>query len=105
MNRLLDAGESFTAVFAANDQSACGAILALYRRGLKVPGDISVVGFDDLPSSSFTIPPLTTVHRSINEIAASAAEAMVELIEGRTPVPRATPATLAIRESTSQRRD
>lgn len=105
MNRLLDAGESFTAVFASNDQSACGAILALHRRGLQVPANISVIGFDDLPSSSFTIPPLTTVHRSINEIAASAAEAMVELIEGRTPVPRPTPATLAIRESTSQRRD
>ncbi len=105
MNRLLDAGVSFTAVFAANDQSACGAILALYRRGLHVPGDVSVVGFDDLPSSSFTIPPLTTVHRSINEIALSTAEAMVELIAGRTPATRATPATLAIRESTGQQRD
>ncbi len=105
MNQLLDAGESITAVFAANDQSACGVILALYRRGLRVPEDVSVVGFDDLPSSSFTIPPLTTVHRSINEIALSTAEAMVELIEGRTPVPRATPATLAIRESTGQLRN
>ncbi len=105
MNRLLDTGESFTAVFAANDQSACGAMLALHRRGLEVPRDISVVGFDDLPSSSFTIPPLTTVHRSINEIAVTTAEAMVELIEGRTPAPRATPATLAIRESTARRRD
>jgi len=105
MNRLLEAGENFTAVFAANDQSACGAMLALHRHGLKVPEDVSVVGFDDLPSSSFTIPPLTTVHRSINEIAASAAEAMVELIEGRIPVPRLSPATLAIRESTGRRRE
>jgi LacI family transcriptional regulator len=100
MSRLLDAGEKFTAVFAANDESACGAILALYRRGLQVPRDISMIGFDDLPSSSFTIPPLTTVHRSIGEIAASAAEAMVDLIAGRTPTPTVTPATLAIREST-----
>jgi len=100
IERLLDAGARFTAVFAANDQSACGAMLALHRRGLGVPKDISVVGFDDLPSSSFTIPPLTTVHRSINEVGTDAAEAMLELIEGRTPLARATPATLAIREST-----
>ncbi len=100
MTRLLDAGESFTAVFAANDQTAFGVMLALHRRGLQVPRDISVIGFDDLPSASFTIPPLTTVHRSINEIGASAAEAMVDLIEGRAPAAKVPPATLAIREST-----
>jgi LacI family transcriptional regulator len=87
-------------VFAANDQTAYGAMLALHRRGLKVPQDVSLVGFDDLPTSSFTIPPLTTVHRSINEIGEGAAEAMIDLIEGRAPVAKASSATLAIREST-----
>jgi LacI family transcriptional regulator len=100
MNRLLDSGVEFTAVFAANDQSAYGAMLALYRRGLKVPQDVSLIGFDDLPTSSFTIPPLTTVHRSINEIGEGAAEAMIDLIEGRTPTAKVAAATLAIREST-----
>lgn len=100
MGRLLDAGAEFTAVFAANDQSAYGAMLALYRRGRSVPGDVSVVGFDDLPGSSFTIPPLTTVHRSIDEVGEAAAEAVIDLIKGHAPVAKSPAATLAIREST-----
>ena len=100
INQLLDAGAKFTAVFTANDQTASGVLLALHRRGLRIPQDVSVVGFDDIPSSSFTIPPLTTVHRSTSEIGASAADAMLELIDGRTPVPNLAAATLAIREST-----
>ena len=99
-NLLLDSGEPFTAIFAANDQSAYGAMLALYRRGVKVPQDVSIVGFDDLVTSAYMIPPLTTVHRSIDGIGESAAEAMIDLIEGRTPVARLSSATLAIREST-----
>ena len=100
MSRLLESGAKFTAVFAANDQTAHGAMLALHRNGLKVPQDISIVGFDDLPTSSFTIPPLTTVHRSIREIGGSAADALIDLIEGRKPVATVPAATLAIREST-----
>ncbi|MCJ7451203.1 MAG: substrate-binding domain-containing protein, partial [Steroidobacteraceae bacterium] len=100
MNRLLDSGAKFTAVFAANDQTAYGAMLALHRRGLEVPQDVSIVGFDDLLMSSFTIPPLTTVHRSIKQIGGGAAEALIDLIEGRKPVAKVPTATLAIREST-----
>jgi LacI family transcriptional regulator len=100
MTQLLDSGVAFTAVFAANDQTAYGAMLALHRRGLVVPKDVSMVGFDDLPASSYTIPPLTTVHRSINEIGEGAAEAMIDLIERRAPAARVSAATLAIREST-----
>jgi LacI family transcriptional regulator len=99
-NALLDSGAEFTALFAANDQTAYGAMLALHRRGLAVPRDVSVVGFDDLPMSAFTNPPLTTVHRSIDEVGAGAAEAMIDLIEGRVPNVRVSAATLAIREST-----
>ena len=100
MTRLLDAKAEFTAVFAANDQSAYGAMLALHRRGLRVPHDISIVGFDDLPTSSYIIPPLTTVHRSINALGEAAAEAMIDLLDGRVPVSKLSSATLAIREST-----
>jgi len=100
MNALLDAGVEFSAVFGANDQTAYGAMLALHRRGRRVPDDVSVVGFDDLPTSSYMIPPLTTVHRSITEIGEGAAEAMIDLIEGRAPSARVSSATLAIREST-----
>ena len=100
MGRLLDSGCPITAVFAANDESAYGAMLALHRRGLKVPQDVSLVGYDDLPTSSFRVPPLTTVRRYIGEVGRGAAEAMIDLIEGRTPVAKAPAATLAIREST-----
>jgi LacI family transcriptional regulator len=100
MSQLLEDGAKFTALFAANDQTAWGAMLALHRRGLRVPQDVSIVGFDDVTCSAFTLPPLTTVHRSISEIGASAAEAIVDLIEGRAPTARVSSATLAIREST-----
>jgi LacI family transcriptional regulator len=100
MNQLLDSGIEFTALFAANDQMAHGANVALYRRGIRVPDKISMVGFDDLPSSAYTVPPLTSVHRSIEEVGVSSAEAMIELIEKRVPTLRRLSATLAIREST-----
>lgn len=59
-----------------------------------------VVGFDDLPSSAFTIPPLTTVHRSTGEIGEGAAEAVIDLVERRVPSSRVSAPTLAIRDST-----
>ena len=65
-----------------------------------MPEDVAVVGFDDLPTSSYIIPPLTTVHRSINELGEAAAEAMIDLLEGRVPASKLSSATLAIREST-----
>ena len=100
MTSLLDSRAEFTAVFAANDQTAYGAMLALHRRGREVPGDVSMIGFDDLSASAFTIPPLTTVHRSIGEIGERAAEAIIDLIDRRAPVAKVSAATLAIREST-----
>lgn len=100
MNELLDAGVEFSAVFAANDETAYGAMLALHRRGIRVPQDVSVIGFDDLPASSFCIPPLTSVHRATADLGEHAAEAIIELIEGRPVVRRETMPTLAIRDST-----
>ena len=73
----------FTALFAANDLSALGALSALAESGLHVPGDISVVGFDDLRLSRFTTPPLTTVHQPAAEIARRATELLLELAAGR----------------------
>lgn len=99
-NQLLDAGTKFTAIFAANDQSAYGALLALHRRGIKVPRDVSIVGYDDVPESCYSIPPLTSVHRSIDEVGEGAAEAIIDMIAGQPPVATASAPTLAIREST-----
>lgn len=100
MNQLLQSGKIFSAVIAANDQMAYGARLALSRAGFRVPEDVSLVGFDDLPHSAFTLPPLTTVRQSIYEVGALAADAMVRLLQGQTPEPTMIEAQLVARDST-----
>jgi LacI family transcriptional regulator len=98
--RLIDSGVSFTALFCVNDQSAHGACLALYRNGLAVPGDVSVVGFDDLPSSSYRVPPLTTVRQSVRELGERSAQAMLQLLKNERPRTALPPVELIVREST-----
>jgi LacI family transcriptional regulator len=100
VERLLAAGRRFSAVFAANDQMAFGAALALHRRGLSVPQSVSLVGFDDLATSSYCIPPLTTVHQPVRELGTVAARAMLELLAGRKPVAALPAPQLVVREST-----
>jgi LacI family transcriptional regulator len=100
MNDLLSASVQFTAVIAANDQMAYGARLALHRAGLRVPEDVSLLGFDDLPHSAFTLPPLTSVRQSVYEIGTSAAKAMFDLLNKRNPPSRLVEAELVVREST-----
>lgn len=104
MNQLLDERVDFTAAFACNDQTAYGASLSLYRRGLRVPDDVSLVGFDDLYDSRFTLPPLTTVNISIFEVGRSTATAIVDLVEGRVPTAKTIAAELVVRESTARNR-
>ncbi|EQD46617.1 LacI family transcriptional regulator, partial [mine drainage metagenome] len=89
--QLLESGRAFTAVFCVNDQTAYGAYLALFRAGLKVPEDVSVVGFDDLPSSSYSLPPLTSVRQSVRVLGERAAEAILALVCGRRPQAESTP--------------
>ena len=98
-NQLLASGLPFSAIFACNDQSAYGARLALYRRGIRVPEDVSLVGYDDLNSSMYTTPPLTTVRQPLYEVGNCIGQMMMELIAGR-PVTVAVPAlSLVVRES------
>jgi LacI family transcriptional regulator len=101
VERLLDSRAPFSAIFAANDQMAFGAALALYRRGLRVPDDVSLVGFDDVGTASYTIPPLTTVHHPVNELGQLAAAAMLQLLAGETPDPDLPPPRVMVRESTA----
>ncbi len=82
---LLDARVAFSAVFAANDQMALGAMLGLHRRGMAVPRQVSVVGFDDLQAGHFCIPPLTSIHQPSHEMGQLAAQAMITLLAGRHP--------------------
>lgn len=99
VNRLLDARVPFTAIFAANDQTAIGAALGLYRRNVRVPDDVSLVGFDDLAPARFTIPPLTTVRQPVYEMGFMAAGAMLQLLRGETPDFTLPPLQLVPRES------
>jgi DNA-binding LacI/PurR family transcriptional regulator len=90
-----------TAVFSGNDQMALGLIRGLAERGRRVPTDVSVVGFDDLPEARFFSPPLTTVRQDFHQVGRIAVEALIRQIEGERPVevPAVTP-ELVVREST-----
>lgn len=99
MTRLLDCGKNFTAVFAANDQSAMGARLAMHRRGIRVPEDVSLMGFDDIPATEYMTPPLTTVRQPFYEIGQYLALTMLGML-GRDVAEVAIPAMeLVVRET------
>ncbi|MDY7084717.1 MAG: LacI family DNA-binding transcriptional regulator [Actinomycetota bacterium] len=98
----LESGVEFDAVFAHNDLSAIGAMRALLDAGRRIPQDVAVVGFDDIPTAAHTQPPLTTVHQPLREMGEAAARTLLAHFEG-TPLPtRPTviPASLTARSST-----
>jgi len=105
MKRILSSGARPTAVFASNDMTAIGAMGAIAGFGLRVPHDISVIGFDDIQLSAFTIPPLTTVRLSRLEIAERAFHTLLDAWVGKDAKPSkgqehlVTP-TLVLRQST-----
>lgn len=72
-----------TAIFAANDQMALGALHALHEQGLRVPEDVSVVGFDDMQESASFWPPLTTVHQHFDQVGIQALRLLISAIERR----------------------
>jgi DNA-binding LacI/PurR family transcriptional regulator len=91
-----------TALFAGNDKMALGALHYLTRRGIKVPGDVSVVGFDDLKHAGFITPSLTTVHLPLYEVGALACERLIERVHGNVDkVAETLPTHLVVRESTA----
>ncbi len=104
VERLLDSRAAFTAIFAANDQMAFGAALGLHRRRLRVPQDVSLVGFDDVGGALFTIPPLSTVHHPVVELGQIAAKAMLQLLAGQTPELALPAPRFIVRESSRQLR-
>lgn len=104
INQLFESRQSFSAVFASNDQTAFGARLALHQRNIRVPEDISLVGFDDLPAASYTIPPLTTVHQPVYELGVAAAQALLKLIDGGRTKALLPEPHLVVRNSTTRLR-
>ena len=93
----------FTALAAASDEMAMGAIKALQDLGYRVPHDVSVTGFDDLPFATYVNPPLTTVHQPIRSVGRVAAEMLIEQLEGKPARQVILPVELVIRNSTTTR--
>jgi LacI family transcriptional regulator len=103
MMALLDrTGGAIDAVFVASDVVALGAIAALRERGLRVPTDVSLVGFDDIALAAYVDPSLTTVRLPAHELGLAAGRALLDRIEHR-PVAERTllPTELVIRSSTA----
>ena len=95
-----------TAIFVANDQMALGLLRALHEAGREVPGDVSVVGFDDIPEAAYFTPPLTTVRQDFNEMGRRSLRLLLETMEPsgtRLPHLEVTP-ELIVRSSTASPR-
>jgi LacI family transcriptional regulator len=98
--QLLQRHPDLTALFALNDKMALGAIKKLNELGRRVPEDVAVVGFDDIPQASYAIPSLTTVRQPLYEIGKLAAERMIELVHGKVDrVQEVLPIYLVVRDS------
>ncbi|MEU1529172.1 LacI family DNA-binding transcriptional regulator [Streptomyces fagopyri] len=100
--RLADEREC-TAVFAANDQMALGLLRALHERGLRIPEDVSVIGFDDIPEAGSFLPPLTTVHQDFAEVGRLCVEGVLRRmhLDGTEHGTTLVPTELVVRGSTA----
>ncbi len=99
VNDLLATRKRFTAIFAANDQMAVGAGLGLSRHSLRVPEDVSLIGYDDLSSSLYSNPPLSSIHQSAYELGQQASEVLLQMLAGDKPVFEVPAPRLVSRES------
>ncbi len=100
MARLLARGTPFTALFAYSDLVAIGAIRELRTRGVRVPEDVSVVGYDDVPVAAYVDPPLTTIRQPMREVGERAASLVLDAIAQGTPgETRLLPTRLVVRAS------
>ncbi|HUY82485.1 MAG TPA: LacI family DNA-binding transcriptional regulator [Acidobacteriaceae bacterium] len=103
MKTLLEKTRDFTAIFCFNDIAAIGAIRAIYDAGLRVPEDISVIGFDDILSAAYQHPSLTTVRQPLREMGGTGAQMLLDMIansEAETVAETVMQPELIVREST-----
>ncbi|WP_233809593.1 LacI family DNA-binding transcriptional regulator [Paraburkholderia sp. HP33-1] len=103
-SRLLSLPNPPTAIFAANDLSAFGVIAAVREAGLRVPNDVSVIGFDDIPMAAQVHPPLTTIRQPFQQMARTAVSTLLASIKGTedSTVRMTAPAELVVRDSTGR---
>ncbi len=99
--KAIAADRDVTAVFVGNDEMALGLILAFDEAGLRVPQDVSVVGFDDTPESAFFSPPLTTIHQDFTEVGRLSVEQLLALVEGEPQQQITIEPSLVVRKSTA----
>lgn len=99
ITRLLDGGAVFDAVFATADLPAIGAMQALQKRGLGVPGDVAVMGFDDVWAAACTTPALSTVRQDTTAAAQVLVDALEKLIDGEAVAVTRVPTRLIVRDS------
>jgi DNA-binding LacI/PurR family transcriptional regulator len=85
MKSLLSSGKKFSAVFVASDNVAIGAKSALREAGLRIPKDISIMGFDDIPWANYSDPPLTTIRLPAQKLASEACLLLMDLMKGSEP--------------------
>ncbi len=106
LGRRLSRDPAVTAIFAANDQMALGVLRAMHEAGREVPGDVSLVGFDDIPEAQFFTPPLTSVRQDFIEVGSRSLRLLVRTIEKgeRVPPGSCVPPELLVRASTTVRR-
>ena len=99
----LAADPQVSAIFVANDQMALGVLRALHERGREIPGEVSIVGFDDIPEAQYFTPPLTTVRQDFGEMGRSAMRLLLELIQdtGQPPQRVTIAPELVVRRSTA----
>ena len=105
IRKIMAARHPFTAVLCFNDVSAMGTIRALHDGGLRVPEDVSVIGYDDIQSASYHVPSLTTVRQPLQKMGSIAAQTLLEKLQGQTtqPLLQVEPELIA-RESTAPAR-
>lgn len=101
---LMEKGNRPTAIFIANDSLATGCYKAAHEMNIHIPNDVSLIGFNDLPSAQYMIPPLTTVRLDINYMAEVAVELLVKTIENNLslPIQIIIPSQLILRDSTKK---
>jgi DNA-binding LacI/PurR family transcriptional regulator len=103
LGRRLSGDRDVTAIFAANDQMALGVVRALHEAGRRIPQEVSIVGFDDIPEAQYFSPPLTTVRQDFNELGKRSLQLLLRTIETGDRVPAGPPVApeLVVRASTA----
>lgn len=105
IRKLIKSGRPFTAVLCFNDVSAMGTIRALHEAGLRVPNDVSVLGFDDIQSAAYQVPSLTTIRQPLQKMGSTAAQLLLKKLAGEAiPESIQVAPELIVRESTAPAR-